>query len=116
MILKYLGSYLLGIVACVLLTPAGLELIGFPMWPLYPFLAVPGVAAFYFYLDTQYLPFGSGALYRLIFAFGLIPFALGAATLLTRSPRLRAWRPLWIGFPIGFIGTLGVYYSAAASI
>ena len=33
-----------------------------------------------------------------------------------KSRRLRAWRPLWIGFPIGFVGTLGVYYTAAASI
>ena len=35
---------------------------------------------------------------------------------LVGSPRLRRWRPLWLGFPIGFIGTLGVYYTAAASI
>jgi len=34
----------------------------------------------------------------------------------TRPSRLRIWRPLWIGFPVGFVGTLGVYYTLLASV
>lgn len=50
------------------------------------------------------------------FAVGLLPLALEAMAYFLGSRRLRAWRSLWIGFPLGFVGTLGVYYTAAASI
>jgi NhaP-type Na+/H+ or K+/H+ antiporter len=113
-ILQYLGSYLLGILTCVLFTPVDLVLAGKALWPFYPF-AVIGFFLYYFYLDPQYV-FGPATTYWLVGSIGLAPLVFEVAAYFRRSPRLRAWRPLWIGFPLGFIGTLGVFYTAAASI
>ena len=88
-----------------------------PLWFLYPILAPIGLLLFYFYLEGAYLPFGGkGLIYWFFFTVGFVPFVMEVLAYLSRSRRLRAWRPLWIGFPIGFVGTLGVYYTAAASI
>ncbi len=116
-ILKHLGSYVLGIMACVLFTPAELELAGVVLWPYYLVFAAIGFFLFYLYLSSAYLPFGgSGASYWLLFLIGFVPIVFEAAAHFVRMPSFRAYRPLWIGFPIGFVGTLGVYYTAAASI
>jgi len=116
-ILKYVASYFLGITACLLLTPAELDLAGVALWPYYPVFAVIGFFLFYFHLSSSYLPFGgAGFGYWLLFSIGLIPIAFEPIAFFARTPRLNAWRPLWIGFPIGFVGTLGVFYTAAASI
>ena len=116
-ILKYVGSYVLGIAACVLFTPVELELAGVVLWPYYPVFAAIGFFLFYLYLSSAYLPFGgSGASYWLLFSIGFVPVVFEAAAHFVRMPSFRACRPLWIGFPIGFAGTLGVYYTAAASI
>jgi hypothetical protein len=111
---RYVLSYLLGIVICVVLTPADPNLVGVALWPWYPVLAVIGFFLF-FYLSPAYA-LGSGVGYWLAFSIGLIPFVSEAAVYWAGRPRLRVWRPLWIGFPIGFVGTLGVYFTAAASI
>ena len=117
-ILKYLGAYLLGIIASMALTPVEMDMGGHvPLWFLYPILAPIGYLLFYFYLEGAYLPFGGkGLSYWLYFTVGLVPFVMEVLAYFLGSGRLRAWRPLWIGFPIGFVGTLGVYYTAAASI
>ena len=117
-IFKYLGAYLLGIIASVALTPVEMSMGGHvPLWFLYPILAPIGYLLFYFYLEGAYLPFGGkGLSYWLYFAVGLVPLVVEALAYFLGSRRLREWRPLWIGFPIGFVGTLGVYYTAAASI
>ena len=116
-ILKDVGSYLLGICACVLLTPVKLQLAGVVLWPYYPVFAVIGVFLFYLYLSNAYLPYGgTGAAYWSLFSIGLAPIVFEAAAYCRRIPLLRGWRPLSVGFPIGFVGTLGVYYTAAASI
>ena len=117
-ILKYLGAYLLGIIASIALTPVEMSMGGHvPLWFLYPILAPIGLLLFYFYLEGAYLPFGGkGLIYWFFFTVGFVPFVMEVLAYLSRSRRLRAWRPLWIGFPIGFVGTLGVYYTAAASI
>ncbi|MGF1678509.1 MAG: hypothetical protein ACFCUX_04870 [Candidatus Methylacidiphilales bacterium] len=114
LILQYLGAYLLGILTCILFTPVAFVLAGKALWPFYPF-AVIGFLLYYFYLAPQHV-FGPAATYWLAGSIGLVPFVLEAAVYFSRSPRLRAWRPMWIGFPIGFVGTLGVFYTAAASI
>jgi hypothetical protein len=114
-ILKYLGCYLLGILACIILTPVDLILAGKALWPLYPVLAPIGFFFYYFYLTPQYV-FGSVTSYWLVGLIALIPVLFETAAFFWRAPRLRSWRPLWMGFPIGFLGTLGVYYTAAASI
>jgi hypothetical protein len=96
-ILQYLGSYLLGIVTCVLFTPVDLVLAGKALWPFYPF-AVIGFFLYYFYLDPQYV-FGPATTYWLVGSIGLVPLVFEVAAYFRRSPRLRAWRPLWIGLP-----------------
>lgn len=116
--LKYLGAYLLGIIAAIALTPVEISLGGHvPLWFLYPILAPIGYLLFYFYLEGAYLPFGGkGPSYWSYFSVGLGPFVMEVLPRALGARRLRAWRPLWIGFPIGFLGTIGVYYTAAASI
>ena len=116
-ILKYLGAYLLGIVSSIAITPAEVDLGGAPLWLLYPILAPIGFFLFYLYLEGAYLPFGGkGLSYWLYCAVGLVPFVMELLAYFLGTRSLLAWRPLWIGFPMGFVGTLGVYYTAAASI
>lgn len=84
---------------------------------MYPFLAPIGCLLFYFYLEGAYLPFGGkGPSYWFYFTVGFYPFAMELVACFLGSRRWWAWRPLWIGFPIGFVGTLGVYDTAAASV
>lgn len=114
---QYCAAYLLGIISSIALTPVETTLGGAPLWLVYPILAPIGCLLFYFYLEGAYLPFGGkGTSYWWYFTIGLVPFALELAAYFLGSHRLRAWRPLWIGFPMGFVGTLGVYFTAAASI
>ena len=118
-ILKYLGAYCLGMIACVAFTPVQMDIGGgnVPLWIFYPILAPIGYILFYLYLEGAYLPFGGkGSSYWFYVTIGLVPFVMEAMAYLLGTRRLSAFRPLWIGFPIGFVGTLGVYYTAAASI
>ena len=111
---RYRLAYLLVILLAVALSPAELALAGRPLWPWYPLLAVPGVLAFY----SGFSPDSAGSAPGLWLAFGvgLVPVLLGLATRLPFAKPLRPLHPLWIGLPIGFVGTVGVYYAAAASI
>lgn len=111
----YLTSYLLGIAAGLVLSPAEPVLAGVALWPSYLVLAPVGFVLFYFYLPPGY-GMGSGAGHVVAYCLGLAPFVAEVLVRLPGRPRWRAWRPLWIGFPVGFVGTLGVYYTAAASI
>lgn len=112
---RYVGAYLLGIVACLASTPASIELAGAALWPWYPVFAPIAFFLFYFYLPDGYLPSGGAGVAFLIWSsIGLLPLAGEIAAHIRHS--LRPWRPLWIGFPIGFVGALGVYYVAASSV
>ena len=113
-ILKYIGSYLLGIIMGIAFTPAEISLAGAPVWLFYP-LAFLGFIAYYLYLSPQYV-FGVASSYWLVGTIGLIPMLFELAAWRTADRGLSVWRPLWFGLPIGFLGTLGVYYSLAASI
>ena len=116
-ILKYFGSYVLGIASCIFFTPVKLELAGAALWPYYLLFAAVGFILFYLYLEGAYLPYGgAGTSYWLLFVIGIVPFVFEVVAYIARMPQFRACRPLWFGFPIGFVGTLGVYYTAAASI
>lgn len=117
-LVKFLGAYLLGIVLCVALTPVEMTLGGdAPLWIAYPILAPVGYPLFYFYLDGAYLPFGGiGPSYWTYFIIGLLPIGIEGLTYLSQWRGARVWRACWLGFPMGFVGTLGVYYTAAASI
>lgn len=116
-LVHYLVAYIAGIVACVITTPAETELAGLTMWPLYLFLAPIGVALFYLYLSGAYLPYGGNGLgYWIICSLGLVPIVGESLARLAAIRWLRVLRPWWTAFPIGFVGTAGVYFSAAASI
>ncbi|MFK7864620.1 MAG: hypothetical protein AB8B95_10390 [Pseudohongiellaceae bacterium] len=114
-VFQYLGYYLLGIIFCVLTTPVELGLGGIQLWYWYPLFAVVGFFLFYFYLTQLYVASGSDLDYWLPFLFGLLPVALQLATYFEEK-YLPASRPLWIGFPVGFVGTIGLFYTAAASV
>jgi hypothetical protein len=70
---------------------------------------------FYFDLPPQYV-FGSNIFYWSIYVSGIVLVSIGFASGVALKSRLRPWRPVMIGFPIGFVGTLGLYYTAASSI
>jgi hypothetical protein len=113
--MEYLGAYLAGVLACVLVTPVEPVLVGFPLWPYYPLLAIIGFFLFYLHLPPQYV-FGSGIAYTLVYSIGLLSVVLGLAVHFGPLRRIRVLSPFLIGFPIGFVGTMGVFYTAAASI
>jgi hypothetical protein len=112
---RYVIAYLLGIAAAVAFTPAEMVLAGHALWHLYPVFAFPGVLAFYFYLSPQY-SVGAGPVYWLTFCLGFTPVVVGVAASRSSGAWLRGWAHLWIGFPVGFVGTLGAYCTVAASI
>jgi hypothetical protein len=114
-VMKYLGAYLFGVLASVLFTPVEPVLVGKPLWPYYPLLAIIGFFLFYLYLPPQYV-FGSGLAYVLLYSINLLSVVLGLAVHFGPLRRIRVLSPLLLGFPIGFVGTMGVYYTAAASI
>lgn len=114
---QYVAAYLVGVASSVALTPAELELAGTVIWPYYLLLSVLGYVAFYFLLNDAYLPFGAaGSAYWLIFIVGLVPIACELCGRIFRSRIVLSFRPLWLAFPIAFVGTVGVYYAAAMSI
>jgi hypothetical protein len=114
-LMKFLGAYLLGIVACVLVTPVEPVLVGTPLWPSYPLLAIIGFFLFYLTLPPHYV-FGAGIAYGLVYSIGLLSVVFGLAVHFGPLRRIRFLSPLLIGFSFGFVGTMGVYYTAAASI
>lgn len=106
--------YLAGILAAILLTPVGLMLLGVHLWPYY--LASPGLGFVLFYVLTPEYVLGDTQLYRIIYTCGIAGLALGLATLLPVARGLRIIRPPLIGLSLGFIGAMGIFYTAAASV
>jgi hypothetical protein len=115
LVMRFVGAYLAGVLACVLVTPVEPVLVGTPLWPFYPLLAIIGFFLFYLYLPPQYV-FGSGIAYSMVYSIGLLSVILGIAVHFGPLRRFHVLSPLLTGFPIGFIGTMGVYYTAAASV
>ena len=112
---QYFLCYLAGIIACVIFTPVELVLLNAPMWLFFVPFAPIGYFFFYFDLPPQYV-FGSNIFYWSIYVSGIVLVSIGFASGVALKGRLRPWRPVMIGFPIGFVGTLGLYYTAASSI
>lgn len=110
---KYLGAYLLGIAACIIATPAEWDFGRFPFFfLLYPILSVP-----FFFLWPFMVFQESTYLYRWwMWLIALTPVAGEGIAFLASRPRVRAWRPLWFGFPIGFVGSFTVYWACVLSI
>jgi hypothetical protein len=114
-IFNWLVSYFVGIVACVLCTPVDLILVGSPLWLFYPPFAIIGFFLFYLHLTPNYV-FGPTFGYWLVYSLGLILVVAGVALHFGPLRSLRPFSAMLIGFSIGFVGTLGVFYTAAASI
>ncbi|WP_299755149.1 hypothetical protein [uncultured Boseongicola sp.] len=112
---RYFGWYLIGIFACITFTPVEMVLIDAPMWLFFVPFAPIGYFFFYFDLPPQYV-FGSNISYWTVYVIGIVLVLLGFASHFLAEGRFRAWSPLMVGFPLGFVGTLGVYYTVAASI
>ena len=114
---RYLGAYLLGIIAGILFTPADIVLVG--QWLILPYVlgAIPG---------TVYVVYGAIVEAQPLFWFyllavGLLPIWVRLYFRLnqkpdTEIPRLMMFRPLWVSFMVGFLGTLGVYVAAMESV
>ena len=116
-ILKYFGGYLLGVFACLMFSHASLMLAGVFLLPASVIGALPGLIyvvycaifepefVFWFYLITV----------------GFLPLWIRLYVRLSHKTdekiaRLIVFRPLWTTFPIGFLGTFGVYAAGSASI
>ena len=109
---QYLGAYLLGIVACMMATPAEWVLAGIPLLPFYIIAALP-----FFFLWPVLVVNESGELYLpWMWGIALAPFTGELVAFLTKKRAVRVWRPLWIGFPIGFVGSFAVYWAGHLSI
>ena len=113
--LRFLGFYLLGIVASILITPVEVDLLGRPDWLIFVPAAVVGYVLFYTDLTPEYV-FGSGPAYWTVYALGLAGVAAGVLAVLAAGGRFRRWAAPLIGIPLGFVGTLGIYYAILASI
>lgn len=112
---QYFLCYLAGIVACIIFTPVELVLLDAPIWLFFVPFAPVGYCFFYFDLPPQYV-FGSNIYYWSVYVFGIAFVSIGFVSRILTKGRLRPWQPFMIGFPIGFVGTLGLYYAAASSI
>ena len=112
--IRYVSFYLLGVVCCVIFTPVELELAGAPLGFLYPILAPIGYPLFYL-LEPQYV-YGSTPGYWALYASGIASVFLGIISLFVARKKATWLAPALIGFTIGFVGTMGIYYTAAQSI
>lgn len=115
--LKWIGSgivgYLLGILFAVAFTPAEVVLAGVNLLPFYLLLSVVGVVFFVILLFQQYTDMLSTWWVGL---FVLLPLACELGMYFGKKKSLRILRPAWFAFPIGFLGTLGIYFAGAQSI
>lgn len=114
-ILRFLGFYVLGIVASILITPVEVDLLGRPDWLIFVPAAVVGYVLFYTDLTPEYV-FGSGPAYWTVYALGLAGVGIGVVAVFAGRGRFRRWAAPLIALPLGFVGTLGIWYSILASI
>lgn len=113
-VLKSIVAYLLGILVCVLVTDVKLRLAGVELWLWYGMASPLGVPL-YFVAAFQELP---TLPFEMWWVIGVLAVAgvPEAFVFFGGSVTARSWRPLWIGFPIGFVGTLGLYWAGSLSI
>jgi hypothetical protein len=107
-------AFLLGCVGAVMSLPNITTLGGLPIFVAYPVLGIIGYPLYYLYLNDGYR-FGGGTVEWAHYIFGMLPI-LGVMTLWKSPSKGRTLALGLIGFPVGFIGTLGLYFTAAASI
>ncbi|MGI9442806.1 MAG: hypothetical protein ACR2N1_10090 [Rubripirellula sp.] len=112
--LKYLGSYTLGILVAVPLTGLAENLKGFDEVASLMFWSILGLYFFFTFLISEFADLVFYAWWALLIL--LIPFVCEAFAFFRRRSSVRSWRPLWIGFPVGFLGTTGVCWQALRSL
>ena len=94
--------------------PHIIVLVSVPLFLIYPILSPVGYPLYYLYLNDGYR-FGGGTVEWTHYIFGMLPI-LGVMILWKSPSKARTLALVLIGFPVGFIGTLGLYFTAAASI
>ena len=113
-ILKYFGTYVCGILLCIVLTDAEVELAGKNLVLIYLILSIPGVAL-WIIAAVQALPSPPFEMWWFLTMI-LLPCLGEVVVRFPGRKRLRNWRPFWIGTPVGFVGTLGIYWAGSLSI
>lgn len=113
---KYVIGYLWGVLGALIFTDASLFLGGVFLLPIYVIAAVPGFIVWLVFMSTA-----SEVLTYLYSAIALLPLygewrLRRAANNKAQFNRIRALRPLWYTFPVGFLGTLAIYGAAIESI
>lgn len=114
--LKFFAAYSLGIISCMVLTPVEAELAGIWLWSAYLLAPVGLLLSAVLLWQENDLSFGKSVLSVALWVMAFTPCVLECVCFLWHQSRLGRWRPLWVGFPIGFIGTLGMFFSAQLSI
>jgi len=113
-LLKYFGCYLLGIFLCVILTDAEFVLAGLWLLPAYVLLSVVG-CFLWFVSAFQALPSIPFEMWWVLLMLAM-PCVGETLAYRYRGSNLRNWRPMWFGLPVGFVGTLGIYWVGSLSI
>ncbi len=120
-ILKYVGSYLIGILACVFYCANFTEYLShlgsFNVFAAVPASISSAIPGLYFFSQTALTGFPD--LFRhswWAIMILLIPLVCEADAVHRRRSTLRLWRPLWIGFSVGVLGTLGSIWMAVQAI
>ena len=111
----YLFPYIGGIVAAIVFTPVEHSLAGVELWFIYPIFAVPAFVLFSFAFQPLSL-FSFDGLFLLFYAASLVTILFGVAAHFASLHHYRKLAPALVAFPLGFIGTVGVYFIAMSSI
>ncbi len=114
-ILKYIGGYLVGILASLFFTPAPTMLGRVFMLPIYVIGALPGFFLWFVLMIQQPSVLAIFSLVVLIpiYAEWRVRQLAGDEEMYARLVR---WRPIWFGGPIGFLGAPAVSFALASSI
>ena len=112
---KYFGAYLLGILGALILTPASIMLAGTFLVPVYVIGAVPGYVVWFIFVFTEQSFLGLLSIVALAPIYGEWRLRRAAGDE-EAFLKLVAWRPMWFCFPIGFLGTFGIFFASVSSI
>ena len=113
--LHYLLPYLSGIFTAIVFTPVEFNLVGVALWWVYPIVAVPAFILWFFELIPRAL-LGPDLLFLLPYLLSFVSIVCGLAAHFDPLRRYQNLGPALIAFPIGFVGTAGVYLISMASI
>ena len=116
--LKYFASSLLGILMALLITGSAgnlsEDLSGFDNLIAVIFSIIPGLYTFLVLLISESPKLLVHAWWVLPIL--LLPFLCEVLTRFQGRTVSASWRPFWIGFPVGFLGTIGIYWEALKSL